>query len=925
MSDWKTRHDIDQIKWASDELTRLFQANGVSSFKELLDKYYDQSVLDEKTSKLSDDLISLDSSLDGLNSSLIDFNQELINFDEDNNNLATDLSKLKDNLTSFLDAIGLFDVDLNALEESLSDLDEQMNGDGETDFGFVGVLQAIQESIYGGSSYSQQNPSSSSLMGMLNSFGSQLSNLSQGDTSLSLTLSTLSGYLTTFKGSLSQLQAKIISDLGQSTYDGLDSEIITLIGAITSANKDIDTHQDLIDDIEGTIGSPNHTASDGTLYGVLNNTSSIASETSTRTTNIQKTLYSGTNGTGTTSNPATNTVMKNLNTVKNTDIPSIENKIGNVDVANDGSLQSQISQTIYDIGVSQSDIENIQDLQYGANSGGTINNPTSTSVMGRIDDTETNIGVVQGDIDDVQGTLYKGSGGTGTTSTPATGTIMGNIGAVNEDVNGDLQTQIFKLITALSDLMGFANFVTDISEASISNNYVYNGVTYNRVSNDYPYDYIYVTSTNKYYWKRARGGKYVWIEWQDPLFDNFTSTKLHGILEQVYSLKTHTHSKSNITDFAHTHTASQITDSPYQLVQVIPTIMVLIKVYVNAYNVYITYENMPNEYMRLPTNMNYAFPVLIEEPYRPQSGYIYAPITHNDFEVYGAVNSQGQIYVLNHSNITQFGVYGALSYPLKSKLVSATGSYSEIELRDIEGRAEISASSNEKITLLAQLTDGTNPVIKPNIPIVFKEGSTTLGTVNTNGNGFATYEYTSQNKGEHSFTATNNTLTSNTLNVTEWWLTDHAVLSDYNSTAWYNYQNNITVSRDAQGTTLTGSSNTGYYIVAPNGNTSTTLNDYSLFRTFTMEFDFVNRSGTSSSTEIKLYLTNTTNSIAFNTLGINSAGHVKIVADGTNLTVWVNGTQTHTRSFSLSSDSRIGFIIGASTSHYLKFRNFKVY
>ena len=439
-TNWENRRDLDRVRWLVDELDRLFSANGVSNFKELLNKYYDQSEIDLATSKLNKDLTALNSSLDVLNSSLVDFNAGLIDFDEDNTNLDEDLTKLKDNLLSFLDVLGLLDVDLTALQSSLTTLEGQINGtDGLSD-----VLEALQVQIYGDD---PEHPSSDSLRGMLDEFGAKLNDLDSGDTKLSLTLSTLSGYLTTFKGSLAELEAQIKSDYGQTFYNGLDEDLVKLIASITQANDDLEAHQDLIDDIGDTIGSSSDTGNT-TLYGKLYNTASVASSASTKANSVESTI--------------TNTISPNLTQVKDVTIPAIKTKMGYDSIGNT-SLQSQITTT-------DGKVDTINDTTIPTINAkiGTVDVATDGSLQSQINNTNDsvdNLDVAIGDTSGISGSVVSNITTIKDTTIPAIKNKMGydNIG------NTNLQSQINSTNSNVSGINTVIGNTSQISGSLISN------------------------------------------------------------------------------------------------------------------------------------------------------------------------------------------------------------------------------------------------------------------------------------------------------------------------------------------------------------------------------------------------------------------------------------------------------------------------
>ena len=349
-----------------------------------------------------------------LSTALSDTSGNLINVD-------SSLSNLDSKLVGLNGAVTDFNTDLTEFESDLNTFDFQLNGD-ETHDGFADTLSNIQSSM-------------STLETKLDEFGDALADLDTGDTKLSLTLSQLTGYLTTFKGTLAEFRQKIIDDLGQSVYDGLDDQIIKLIGSITSANQDIEDHQDLIDGVQDMIGDPSDSASGGqdTLYGVLNDTSDVADTASQQASGLSDTID--------------NDLNPRINAIKNTDIPNLQNGINGVqtemyggegyspsnpkadsvcdriDVAEDGiddivkpntGLIAQTNKAIGEVDDKAdkviSDTTVLQEQIYGEDGEGTydVDNPSSDSIIGKIGDKNKsgtilyNIDVAQGDIKDAQ-------------------------------------------------------------------------------------------------------------------------------------------------------------------------------------------------------------------------------------------------------------------------------------------------------------------------------------------------------------------------------------------------------------------------------------------------------------------------------------------------------------------------------------------
>lgn len=119
----------------------------------------------------------------------------------------------------------------------------------------------------------------------------------------------------------------------------------------------------------------------------------------------------------------------------------------------------------------------------------------------------------------------------------------------------------------------------------------------------------------------------------------------------------HTHTVSNITDFPSIPTMS------YTLRQTITANNTTIKVYSNSVNVYIKFNGTPT----LTANTNYSFTTKVNTDYCPIS-YEYGLLGHANANIFGAVNSEGVLYIINKTSATSTTVAGSIMYPLKSTL-----------------------------------------------------------------------------------------------------------------------------------------------------------------------------------------------------------------------------------------------------------------
>ena len=511
MVEYDLRKDIDRFKHFLDVLEVNLQKQGINDLNlmDMFDKFYDQSEIDKTSLQFHTHLTTLNTDLTGLSTALNDFNNALFHLDEANEDLETDLTELADNLTILTGMLDDFSSDLTDFQSDLNDFDFQLNGDATHD-GFADTLTAIQTAIG-----DENTPSS--LKGMLHDFGIALQNVASGDNVLSLSLTTLSGYLTAFEGTLQEFKTQISNDLGSSVYDGLDEQVIKLIYSIANTKQDVDTHKDELDGLSDRIGTDTDVLADGTLYGVLNNTSNVASSASSTANSVSNTI--------------TNTINPQISSL-DTASTNIKNKMGYNNIPNGSTLQGQITSQGNTIGSSSDSASantlfgKVKNAQETADSVDTrVGTSTSTStntVFGSINNVISSVGDVEDAIDNVETKMYKGSNGTGTMQNPANGTVkqlidsaqsdisdvQSGVGAVDIEMNNDLQTQIFDIINLLKGIIPphivvenlplpqLGGRPTNVSGQSAPN------------PSDFPYDLVRLKSNGKYFKRREKqGGK----------------------------------------------------------------------------------------------------------------------------------------------------------------------------------------------------------------------------------------------------------------------------------------------------------------------------------------------------------------------------------------------------------------------------------
>ena len=149
-----------------------------------------------------------------------------------------------------------------------------------------------------------------------------------------------------------------------------------------------------------------------------------------------------------------------------------------------------------------------------------------------------------------------------------------------------------------------------------------------------------------------------------------------------------------------------------------------------------------------------------------------------------------------------------------------------------------------------------------------------------------------------------------------------------NTTQWWNYNNIITVTTDTNGKTLTGGSGTGYYILNPHEDTSTTSSDYNLYDKWTIEFDIV--SITFNSRHIQLNIrdsTSTNHSINLDGLtGMSDSftGHVRFRYDGNKFYYKLGDNEEQSTTLTLGT-VRLGFVLPNTNTVNLTYTNLITY
>ena len=209
-----------------------------------------------------------------------------------------------------------------------------------------------------------------------------------------------------------------------------------------------------------------------------------------------------------------------------------------------------------------------------------------------------------------------------------------------------------------------------------------------------------------------------------------------------------------------------------------------------------------------------------------------------------------------------------------------------------------------------------------------------LGSATTNSNGVASLSYTATGKGKLNVVAHSGALASDGVPVVDCVMIDALTDPNDEHTRWRKTNNDLYMTTTSDGTKMGTESSGGYWVVAPNGNSSSTMSNYNLFNEWCMEFDIVElvtaESGSTGHFSVFLADTDVHGARLGTQLGIpnGSTGHCKIWYDGTNVFSQLGDGEPYESTTSSTqgqfSTMRVGFSINNS-SCYMKFKNFKIY
>ena len=422
--------------------------------------------------------------------------------------LETNLSSFEEDLDDFQTSITSFREDLGDYGDALSDFKIAMDGDPDNpdDKGFMDLLDQLEVWTYGkGQTYEDPEtgeikeytpdfPAPLSLKGSLKTLRSELDLIISGDQALAINLDDLKGYLVGFEGTLQDFK-DALEEAGLDVTT-INDGLLQLIYKLSVTVPMVEEHKEKLDDFNDLIGDPTDSASEQeeegesvTIFGIINDTSDTADDLTDKYDEVDVIL----NGDG-----------EDVGLIEKTD-----DMIATVGDENTGLIAqtNDIIDTIGEPAVGQQSatglhllIDNAQETADAVGGVATLikekigyNQIGNTNLQSQITAHDGDISDIQGDI----GTVPTGKTLQGqiTAHDGEIGTVQDQIGDVDTDWQGDLQSQINDVIYAVLDMLPVIHIVETLSDVSTMEmgrrGYI--------APYGFPYNYIYVKDTGKYY------------------------------------------------------------------------------------------------------------------------------------------------------------------------------------------------------------------------------------------------------------------------------------------------------------------------------------------------------------------------------------------------------------------------------------------
>ena len=173
----------------------------------------------------------------------------------------------------------------------------------------------------------------------------------------------------------------------------------------------------------------------------------------------------------------------------------------------------------------------------------------------------------------------------------------------------------------------------------------------------------------------------------------------------------HKHNLSDIEDWEEPVVSGSFRLKDFELIQSFTNNSAKAYVYSDDLSIYIRFTGKASEF---DTNNRLLLGTL-DSKYGTPSTFVYAPIANvSSGIVLGAVSRQGEVYILNYSNLESVTVSGGVYYPLKQRIDNPTGSnvltsYDMTQYYTktvVDGLLSLKSNNTDTLTDIELLNDG---------------------------------------------------------------------------------------------------------------------------------------------------------------------------------------------------------------------------
>ena len=193
-----------------------------------------------------------------------------------------------------------------------------------------------------------------------------------------------------------------------------------------------------------------------------------------------------------------------------------------------------------------------------------------------------------------------------------------------------------------------------------------------------------------------------------------TSVSWGNILNKpsTFPPSAHKHNLNDITDWQEPVVSGSFLLKDFELIQSFSRSGVTADVYSDDLSVYVKFRGRTSDF---DTNNKLLLGTL-DSKYGTPSVFVYAPIINvSNGIVLGAVSTDGQVYILNYSNLDSVLVSGGVYYPFKQRINNPTGSnvltsYDMTQYYNktvVDGLLALKSDNTDTLTDIELLNDGT--------------------------------------------------------------------------------------------------------------------------------------------------------------------------------------------------------------------------